>query len=166
MERVKHESLSCNFWLNWFSGWGSKALHIEGFSASFPVYLPAWHILAVHRYLTYNWWYFAFVRPVVEIGDDFPVVVNPLTTSPLQENGSNVDFLFHLTYLGVIFLSLYHLHFQQIWPSHSLLLHITPPVVGRSIQWKNRRIYTGKTSIMCQLDVKKPSHPISFKTLP
>lgn len=79
--------------------------------------------------------YFAFVRPVVEIGYDFPVMINPLTASYLQENYSSVDFLFHLTYLGIIFLSLLTPFSNR--PSLPLLLHIHLQLLGKAFSGKS-----------------------------
>lgn len=47
-------------------------------------------------------------KPVLEIKNDYPVMANPLTAPPSQENPSSADFLFHFTYPGTIFLFLYY----------------------------------------------------------
>jgi len=86
----------------------------RGFQHYFQcIYLHATYMIYIGILCNIGWYFaFAFVRPVVEIGDDFPVMVNSLTASPLQKNGSNVNFLFHFTYLGIIFLFLSYSHFQ------------------------------------------------------
>lgn len=132
MERAKHGSLSWSFWLNWFSGWGSKTLHIKGFPASFPVYLPAWHILAVHRYLTYNWMVLCLCEACSRDMGWLSSGGQPFDYIPFTGKWFQCWFPVPPYYLGVIFLSLYHPHFQRTWPSHSLLLHIHLQLLGEA----------------------------------
>lgn len=166
MERAKHGSLSWNFWLNWFSVWGSKTLHIKGFPASFPVYLPAWHILAVHRYLTYNWMVLCLCEACSRDMGWLSSGGQPFDNIPFTGKWFQCWFPVPAYLPGCnIFISLSPPFPTNLTQPLTPATH-TPPIVGRSVQWKNRRIYMGKTSITCQLDAKKPSHPVSFKTLP
>lgn len=100
-------------------------------------------------------WYFAFVKPVV-IRENFLVMVNPLIASFLQENCSNADFLFHLTFLGTIFLSPYYPHFQQTWPRYPFLLDVHLQLLWEAFSGRAGRLTKGRVL----------SHSISFKALP
>lgn len=114
----------------------------------------------IHKYLTSDWMVLCFCKACIRYWkwpcSDSP----PFDSIPLEKYGSNLDSLFHLIYVGIIFLPLYCPHFQPAWPSHSLPLNIHLQLLRDAFGGRAER-FTQHASWMLR------SHPtFSFKTLP